>query len=186
MSGKLLANWPWFAATLVIALAVHLASIVLIPHVVMDRTLGLMTRNADFNTMRFTPRPTSVSRAIVRPSPDLLYSTCPYDLSRGPLLVWARVPHGTYWSVSAFAANTDNFFVRNDRQASKGEVRFVLLAPDAKAAPDANGAIRVRSPTTRGLVLIRTLINDDANLSEIDAERRQARCDTWRPSQPRN
>jgi uncharacterized membrane protein len=185
MSGKLLANWPWFAATLVVALAVHLASVVLLPHVVMSRALDRLTRRADFNTISHGTRPNSDSRAIVRPSPDLLYSTCPYDLSRGPLLVWARVPRGTYWSVSAFDANTNNFFVRNDRQAANGEVHLVLTPPDQDKQPVVKGAIRVSSPTMRGLVLIRTLINDDANLPEIDAERRQARCDTWRASRTR-
>jgi uncharacterized membrane protein len=186
MSGKLLGNWPWFAATLVVALAVHLAAVVATPHIVMHRALATMTQRADFNTIRHSPRATANARAIVRPSPDLLYSTCPYDLEQGPLLVWARVPHGTYWSVSAFDADTDNFFVRNDRQARNGEVRLVLLAPHNDAAPNANGAILVHSPTMRGLVLFRTLIDDDANFTEIDAERRQAGCDTWRPSSGRD
>ena len=96
------------------------------------------------------------------------------------------MPLGTYWSVSAFDANTNNFFVRNDRQATSGEVRVVVTPPDQNKKPIVGGATYVRSPTTRGLVLFRTLINDDANLPEIDAERRQARCDTWRASQPRS
>jgi uncharacterized membrane protein len=186
MSEKLLANWPWLAATLVVALVVHLAAVVLTPHFVMDLTLAGMSRRVGLNTIFHAPRATANSRAIVRPSPDLLYSTCPFDLSRGPLLVWAHVPHGTYWSVSAFDADTNNFFVRNDRQASNGEVRFVLLAPHSDVTPNANGAALVHSPTMRGLVLFRTLINDDADFAEIDAERRQAGCDTWRPSSRRN
>jgi uncharacterized membrane protein len=185
MSQKFLANWPWLAATLIVALIVHFATILALPHFVMSRTLAEMTRHADFNAIRHPPRATASARGVVRPSPDLLYSTCPYDLSQGPLLVWARVPHGTYWSVSAFDAETNNFFVRNDRQATNGEVRFVLLAPRDERKGLANEALMVSSPSQRGVVLFRTLINDEANLAEFDSERRQARCDTWTASRPR-
>ena len=57
------------------------------------------------------------ARAIVRPSPDLLYAGCAFDLADGPLRIQATVPRDTYWSLSMFAANTDNFFVVNDRAA---------------------------------------------------------------------
>ncbi len=94
-----------------------------------------------------------------------------------------RVPHGIYWSVSAFDAGTNNFFVRSDRQETSDEVRLVLLPPHEDPTRVGNNTLHIRSLSMRGVVLFRTLINVEANLAEIDRERRQARCDTWMPSQ---
>ncbi|HEY5237566.1 MAG TPA: DUF1254 domain-containing protein, partial [Rhizomicrobium sp.] len=123
------------------------------------------------NTIHHTARVDAASRAIVRPSPDLLYSDCPYDLSHGPLRVTAPVPAGTYWSVSAFDSQTNNFFVLDDREA-KGAVDFVLAAKPMKA-----GALQVIvSPTEHGVLLFRTLIDDDAHFVTLNAARLRARC----------
>jgi uncharacterized membrane protein len=164
----------WLLATLAIAGIVHAATIYGLPRFVMDRALASM---GTVNTIHHGKRPDATARGIVRPSPDLLYSTCPYDLSTGPVLVRAPIPPGTYWSVSAFDENTDNFFVRNDRQV-KGHGIELLIAPpltppSAYAAP---GRILVVSPTRKGLVLFRTLIDDETQFAAIDAIRRKARC----------
>ncbi|MFM7141423.1 MAG: DUF1254 domain-containing protein, partial [Alphaproteobacteria bacterium] len=42
-----------------------------------------------WNVALAAPPTTSDSRTIVRPSPDLLYVACVYDLSKGPVLVRA-------------------------------------------------------------------------------------------------
>jgi uncharacterized membrane protein len=41
----------------------------------------------------------------------------------------------------------------------------------------------ISAPSTKGLVLFRTLINDDARLAEIDAQRREARCEVILPNE---
>jgi len=174
--------WPWVAATLSIAVMVHLATVIPLPHLIMGRLLAQLVRNGGYNTLRHGARPNANSRGVVRPSPDLLYSTCPYDLSSGPLLLEARVPRDTYWSVSLFDADTNNYYARNDRQAPDGEVRMLLARRDAGATPTLPGATMVRSPTLRGLVLFRTLINDETKIGEIDSQRREASCRTWRPA----
>src|SRR5262245_52948717 len=79
------------------------------------------------NSMHFGSRPTAASRLVVRPSPDILYASCPFDLSSGPLRVTASVPHTTYCSVSAFDAATNNFFVRNDREVTGDSIELLLV-----------------------------------------------------------
>ncbi len=73
-------NWGWIAATLVVAAIVHVASVMATPHIIMHVTMRAIGRGG-VNTMMFGKRPTSDSRGVVRPSPDLLYSSCVYDLS---------------------------------------------------------------------------------------------------------
>ena len=55
---------------------------------------------------RMTPQ----SQTIVRPSPDLAYAICRFDVADGPVLLTAPVSD-TYGSLSIFDARTNNVFV---------------------------------------------------------------------------
>lgn len=167
-------NWFYLAMTLAIAAAVHVASVVYLPDLIMMRTMAKLAGAGGVNTMQHGARATDASRAVVRPSPDLLYSTCVYDLDKagGRLRVHAAgMPH-TYWSVSAFDARTDNFYVLDDRHAQGGAFDVTFAGPGAAAHPG-----DIRSPTARGVILVRTLIESEAHLAAIDAARRGARCE---------
>jgi uncharacterized membrane protein len=168
-------SWaPWILATLVLAVAVHLATVWYLPHFVMNRALAKMGAP---NMIHHGGRVTAASRGVVRPSPDLLYSTCPFDLSNGPIEIRATVPANTYWSVSLFDAETNNFFVRNDRQLNGKPLDLIVLTPKEDREPhQLPGRIFVRSPSEHGLALFRTLINDDSHFAAIDKARRQSNC----------
>jgi len=173
-------NWGWIVATLIVAVAVHLASVTLLPHLIMQRTMQVIGGRGGANTMLFGKRPTAESRGVVRPSPDLLYSSCVYDLSKGPVRVTASGMPDTYWSVSLFDAETNNFYVLNDRKAKNGSVDF-LITPQGTLYGDRTKLPVVQAPTRRGLVLFRTLIDDDKRLVEIDRARRHASCGAAQP-----
>jgi uncharacterized membrane protein len=176
-------DWPFLLATVVVAALVHAASVLAIPRLVMGRAMDRMARHAGINTMTHTPRADAQSRAIVRPSPDLLYSSCAYDLGKlpgGVLHVHASAMPATYWSVSVFDADTDNIYVLNDRQAKNGGVDFLLVGSGGDT-PNARGLPQVWSPTARGIVLFRTLINDETRFAEIDAARKHAACEPYAP-----
>jgi uncharacterized membrane protein len=167
----------WIAATILVAMIVHLGAIYLLPRVVM---MGALNRLGAANTMHVGKPPTAASRAIVRPSPDIVYATCPYDLSKGPLRVTAPVIHTSYWSVSAFDANTNNFFVKNDQQTTADSVELVVVAR-GQAWPKLDAAVErviLFSPSEKGLILFRAVIDDDKHLPAIEAALHQARCGT--------
>jgi len=177
-------NWPFMVGGLVIAVLVHVASVLAIPRLVMWRATGLMARNTGFNTMSHAVRATWQSRTIVRPSPDLLYSSCPYDLDKTPggvLHVHASTMPHTYWSVSVFDADTDNIYVLNDSQAKNGSVDFLLVGSESDAVTGRSNLPQIWSPTWRGVVLFRTLIDDEARFAEIDAARKHAACEPYVP-----
>ncbi len=168
---------PWLAATLAVAVAVHLATMWYLPQIVMGRAMAQM---GAVNTIHHGQRASAEIHGVVRPSPDLLYSVCPFDLSKGPLHVQAPVPAGTYWSVSMFDDATNNFFVLNDRQTKSGTVDLLIFGPGAMVkipfVPHEGAPQLVVSPSLRGLVVFRTLIADEKNLAAIDTVRRQAKC----------
>jgi uncharacterized membrane protein len=120
----------------------------------------------------------------VRPSPELLYSICWYDVSRFPVRITSGAPPGTYWSVAVYRDNTDNFYVVNDTATQGAKADFILYGSaqiEGGKGPFESqyghlGVLVVQSPSSTGLVLIRTLINDESKLPVIDGERRQATC----------
>ena len=155
----------WIVGTLIVAVVVHIASVSHLPTAVMHMALHRM---GSVNTIHHQPRVTAKSRSVVRPSPDLLYSSCVYDLNAGPLRVETHGMPRTYWSISLFDAETNNFYVLNDRQAKSGDAALTIVPPGAKGG--------IVSPTLKGVVLIRTLIDDERRLPGIDAARRRATC----------
>lgn len=145
-----LGKYVWSA--LLIAIAAHLTFIYATPRVLMDAAFDRLSAGG-VNAWHVADRVTPLSRAIVRPSPDFAYSVCAYDLSRGPLSVRVA-PWGSYWSLSLYAANTDNYFVLDDREARDGAE--ITLVRAGRGAPE-DGARVVQSPSTRGIALIRRL-----------------------------
>ena len=111
---------------------------------------------------------------------DLLYSICVYDLSAadGAVRVHTHDMPETYWSASVFDADTNNFYAINDQQAKSGAADFILV-PQGKSA-EANRLPVVTAPTNRGIVLFRTLVNDEADVARIDAARHNAACEPYK------
>ena len=161
-------------ATLLFALAVHLAVVAYIPYKAMDTVMNVRFKELPRNAMNFSPPTTVESRNVPRPSPDLLYSVCIYDVSKKPLLITCPLPQG-YWSASFYADNTDNFFAINDMQAKSDPVKLLLVGKNS-AISEAGDAITVRAQSDKGLVLIRMLVSDDKSLPALIDVQQKAAC----------
>jgi uncharacterized membrane protein len=158
---------------LVSAVVVHLAVILSAPNLLMAVAFKrLSAEGAMVNQMIYPPRTTEASRAIVRPSPDLAYASCAFDLSKGPVRVKAAKA-SDYMSVSVYAANSDNIFAINDRQAPDG-VDLVIVGKGQVAPTGA--AIVVQSPTQRGIVLERRLAPSAQAFAAADMARKKGVC----------
>lgn len=140
----------------------------LIMHVAISRVA-----DGRFNEIRHTPRVTEKSRAIVRPSPDLAYSACAFDLSAGPVRITAA-PWGQYWSLSLYGANTDNFWVGNDRAFPQG-ANILLVAKGQTPTPSTIETI-VESPSARGIALIRRLAPRKDDFAAVEQVRSGDMC----------
>lgn len=179
----------WLLVTLLLAVVVHVVAVRALPYAIMAIVMRRGAEVSGWNTAMHPPLATSASRAIVRPSPDLAYTSCIFDVSQRPLLVSAPIGNG-YASVSMFASNTDNFFAVNDRSPSltlpreTGEGSAVIEAVVAGPSTppfDAGGRRVVRSPSDRGMVLVRRVVESPAHFAAVDAMRRQARCELIGP-----
>jgi uncharacterized membrane protein len=121
------------------------------------------------------------ARSVVRPSPDILYSGCLFDVSNGPMTVTAPAPSdGGYASVSFFDSRTNNFAVVNDREMEGGSVRL-LLVPDPGWTTIPGYDLTdidqlVIAPTDTGLILYRRIWADPEAFDETGADRRRFDC----------
>ena len=166
---------PILAGT-VAALAAYQTALVQIPRVLMAAAVKRVGA-AGMNRMLHAPLATDRSRAIVRPSPDLAYSSCPFDLTNGPMRVTVPPIPASYWSLSVFDARTDVAFVRNNRETGGKGIDIVLMSgnwtydPPVGQRPEAIHVIG-----NRGIALVRVLVEDRAAFAAIDAARRRASC----------
>jgi uncharacterized membrane protein len=176
------------AAWLALAFATYYASIWALPRVIMNRVHQIaepadapQAAQARGNLAVFPAMTSHSSRQVVMPSPDLLYAICSLDISQRPARISAHPTQApAYWSIALYAANSDNFFAINDRQANSQPVQLILLAPGQAAPKDlpANTKL-VSAPSTKVLLLMRTLATDYAKDSAaLEVARRSLRCES--------
>lgn len=170
----------WSIVVLVLAAILHVITVFSLPVLIMGRAESRFLKIGGVNAAIHAPRVNSESRAIVRPSPDLLYSVCVYDLTSGPIKVSSPVPN-SYWSLSIYNKNTDNFFVLNDGQAGGDSVEFLLIGPETKAKNPENLPL-IDAPGNNGIVLMRSLIGDESAFAHLNALRKKAACEPLFPT----
>jgi uncharacterized membrane protein len=103
---------------------------------------------------------------VVMTSPDMIYMLGVYDVSQEPVVIRCAVPaRDTYWCISLYARNTDNFYVRNDRASQDREFDLVLTNHKVGYRRVGNEEV-VHAPSPRGIVVIRAVIQDPADQEE--------------------
>lgn len=167
----------WLTLILILAAILHTVIFVATPYVIMRVTLNRLAELVGgYNLIGVPLKTDATTRLVVRPSPDLAYAACIFDVSRAPVRITA--PKSKFYSSLALIGdNSDNFFVVNDRQVS---TRFdvVVIAANAPAPNLPADATLVRAPSTQGLALVRYFIPSDAEFAEVDQLRHTATCES--------
>ncbi len=166
----------WIApliVTALLAVGAYVLTLALTPYVLMKLAEQRISARSPVNQFTHSPPVRADAQFVVRPSPDLLYSTCPFDLTNGPIEIRAEPIPGRYSSISVFDARTDVAFVRNDEQMA-GQPMRVVLALRGQAVPQGVETVRLIYPN--GIVLQRVLLADPSEAAEIDPIRSRATC----------
>lgn len=165
------------AAALMLAGALHVLMIWLIPHAITMAFIRGVSKQVGYNSVLTPPLPTDKSRSVVAPSPDLLYAVCAFDVSAGPVRVSARPPQ-SYWSLSLFDRNSDNFFRTNGSEQKGDTVELILsLVPvDADVRTKFPSAVFVQTPHATGVMLARILVLDQSNMQAASDAQSSVRC----------
>lgn len=171
---------PWLrlgVITLALAALLHVLIVWLVPFAITSVFMSRVAAQAGYNRILTPPLPTDTARQIVKPSPDLLYALCVYDVSGGMVRITAKPP-ASYWSLSLYDRNTDNYFKIN-AAAVKGDTVDLILgaAPDAGAAAARfPAATYVRTPRATGVMLARMLVLDPASAAAALETQKTIRC----------
>ncbi len=169
----------WVAAVAALAVVFHVAVVWAVPRVVMSVAVSKLGGAGALNSFVHPPRSTDKWRTVVRPSPDLAYSICALDLSKGPvrIVVPASDP---YTSLALYSSITDNYFVRNNRQdggLAEGEtITLLVAAPGDMPANLPEGVEAVTAQTEKGLALVRRVIENNDAMPRLDALRAVSVC----------
>ena len=157
---------------LIVAGATCYAGLVFTPDLLMGAAIRRVSEGG-FGHFSHVPLADAGSRRIVRPSPDLAYSSCPYDVSNAPVLIDAVPVGAPYWSLSIFDSRTDTVFVRDGGQAQSKPFR-VAIARSGQPIPAGYEAVRVNG--ARGIALVRILVADRSRFPALDRARRLTVC----------
>ena len=157
-----------------------------IPGFVMGKAWDRLAERSGVNTAGHVGAIDADNRTIVRPSPDLAYSVCPFDVSDGPLEIGFSPITDHYWSVTIFDAETNTAFVLNDKAAGESRINIDVRKADENSAEtkpagnlDTVGGktnYSVKMPTEKGVALLRILVRDEEDFQEIDSQRRLFNC----------
>jgi uncharacterized membrane protein len=178
-----ISNWSrHLILAAIVAATAHALTVWAVPRLIMDRIIALGAADSGLeraNGVTLPPPTDHTQRRIVMPSPDLLYATCFFDLTDEPMRVTLSTDYPRYWSIALYASTSDNFFVVNDRSAPDGRVELIVTAAshDSATSIPQNSETQVVSPTHRGMLLMRLLVNDDPEVrAAAESARRNLRC----------
>jgi len=161
-----------------------------VPGFLMAKAMDRVETAAAINTVWHGAPTDETTRSVVRPSPDILYSVCAFDLGEGNVVLNVPWPEdGSYASVSFYDANTNNFAVINDRDDKaerdgiEGTTSIVLfhLAGSALSIPPVSVRDgrdeQIASPTQTGLALYRRVVMGGTSVEDADTGRRGFSCE---------
>ena len=160
---------------LVLGTILHLAFIIYYPTYKMwmfDRDIA----STSVNKIIHSDKVDSNSRTVVRPSPDLLYSVCAYDATYSPVIISSEVLD-TYWAMSFYSDNSDNYAIINDLDIDDRNVKVYLFGPHSKPTKVNNG-YAIFSPSNKGAILIRRFIGNESNIEELYKNQETLTCDS--------
>lgn len=164
---------PWIALVAGIAMITYLIALYAVPGLLMRSAVSRLADRGGINQMAHAPMATAESRTIVRPSPDLAYSSCPFNLAKGAVIVTVMPVAAPYWSLSVYDNQTNAVFVRNDREVRGQPVR-IAIARQGQTIPA--GYVPVWVDGNRGVALLRILVPDAGAFPAIDAARKASSC----------
>jgi uncharacterized membrane protein len=166
----------WAAPLIVgaaLAVGAYHATLLATPFGLMRLAIQRIGASGPVNQFSHGKMATAANQPIVRPSPDLSYSTCVFDLSKGPVLIDVAAVPDHYWSVSIFDARTDVAAVRSDRDTGGKPARLALIR-DGQKAPAGYDPVTLNY--NKGIALIRILVANPGEFPAVDVIRQKSRC----------
>ena len=176
-------DWAyWGTITVILAVVIHLGFVLFQPLADTKRKLGDLEAFGPVNKIFQVPNITPKSTTLAHASPDISYAICRFDLTDQPIKITAKIPD-SYWSISMYSEQSDNFYVINNTQAGQSELLLLLAKVDPDADPSGEildipeNTILVSSPSHTGLVILRAAVPDRSYTRSVREFLKQSRCE---------
>ncbi len=148
---------PGLVMLIIAAAVTHLLVLKASPSFVMSKARSAFQEGGmSLNHWVGSPRITPQTQTVVRPSPDLAYAICLFDVSDGPVSISAPA-WDEYGSLSIFDEQTNNIYVTSLKASDAAPTR-ILVAKNRYSEPggQANG-VPIVMIGGEGLALVRRL-----------------------------
>ena len=149
----------WQISALVFAVSALIAHVFLLlglPSSIMSKAReALMARGIVVHEWSASPQMTPETQTIVRPSPDLAYAICLFDVTAGPIEISAPAWDG-YASLALFDRKTNNVFTTSLDSEIEAPRGVIVAGKDALIVPDAYD-LPVVTLEGEGIALVRRL-----------------------------
>ena len=164
MTGESLAAVLAAIAILMLAAAVHIVSIVILPLIAPADAFARIAAFAPVASVRVLPRASTPGDPLPARDPSLATAICRYDLGRGPLRVSAAVVSSSFMALAMHSRTGLAFYGLNDRAGNDGKLDLVLMTPaqlDRAVASDLEDVpvhdVRVVASEVEGFVTLDVL-----------------------------
>lgn len=156
----------------------HWLTLESLPGAIMARAMDTMAeRGIPFHSFVLVPRATPQNQTVVRPSPDLAYSICRFDLTEAPYgLEVIAGPSVGLASMSFFDAETNNFATLALAEDQSLAVELLPTSLQPQGIREEPESTVVRAPTETGLILLRRLAPTTGRFAEVEAASTLDRC----------
>jgi uncharacterized membrane protein len=171
----------WLLGGLLLGGIVHLATVLLLPRTATQDAYTRLSATAPANTIVPLPAPTPDDAVLPFMDPAFATAVCRYDLAAGPLKL--RVPVSqAYTAVSFYTRAGIAYYAINDRAAGRRTIELDLMTTAQRAeVPEdeevtAADRLIVESPTSTGLILVRTFGPEPGQMPMAQRALAAARC----------
>jgi uncharacterized membrane protein len=154
-----------------------LAILLSLPGLIMDRALSKLTpMHSEINSQIHFPLVTEHARSVVRPSPDIIYSGCRFDLTQAAVrITLPPLDLDHYASISFFDDRTNHFHSvsNHDLGGDMGVINLVRKIDSSNHSPTGH---HIEAPSDQGLVLFRRILTGKVTPERADTHRRGFDC----------
>jgi uncharacterized membrane protein len=158
------AERPWLITALVLAAAVHLVAVLMMPRLAQKDAFLRLAAVGPINTFHPLPRALPGTELTPFNDPATAMGVCRYDLAAGPLHVRAKLIGDGFVSLSFHARHDKIFYALTDKAAQHQDFDIYVVTADQLAAMQAKDvpdeppkALRVLAQERRGFVFARAL-----------------------------
>lgn len=173
----------WIVVSLVLAVAVHAAYLLIAPGLALEhsmaRTGALAARNA-FQVLK----PEEQSALFPTFPPSSVFGVCAFDVSKSGVELSAALPEG-YWTLTVYSRSGDVIYALNSRQSGTNNFTVSLtrapglmeaLTSTASDDPGSFNGWKVATPEDKGIAVLWVPLQETAQRAAVTRVLQQSRC----------